>query len=194
MNPYCTKTTTIKDKFEYLVLTNVHGPLTYTSLKIIKDELKANTASIHSNFGGGTHGHLELVLTQPEYSLISAIPYLRPVPPALLAIAPGTTQHDSNRLCNNHKEYLRLFCEAVDLEKALLKLLSHVFPAIYLNSFCSRLSNAINERIPTIFPTLFQTYSQIPKEELQQEENNLRAKVFDIVKPLIIMFNEVEYL
>ena len=51
-------TYSIEDKFEFPVLTKVHGPLKYPALKIIKDEIKANTASIHSKLGGGQNGHL----------------------------------------------------------------------------------------------------------------------------------------
>ena len=64
----------VENKFEYPILTKVHRILDYASLKIIKDELKANATSIHSKLGGGADGHLGLVMDPIEYVLISQIP------------------------------------------------------------------------------------------------------------------------
>ena len=160
----------IENKFEYPVLTKVHGILDYASLKIIKDEIKANASSIHSDLGGGAHGHLGLVLDPVEYALISLVDYVRPLHPPLLNIPVGTTQHESNRLRDDNKESVRLFREMIALEKYLLKLLSQAIPAPYMKTFRSRTSNAINVSISTILQTLFQTYGLIPEEELLQEE------------------------
>ena len=63
-------------KFEYPVLTRIHHRPDYRSLKILKDEIKANAASIYSDLGGGTHGHLGMVLKPPEYGHVLPIPYV----------------------------------------------------------------------------------------------------------------------
>ena len=146
---------TFEDRFEYTVLTKVHGILNYASLKLIKDELKANAASIISDLSGGINGHLGLVLTPAEYALISPTPYIRYLQPQPLDIMATTTQHNTNHLREHYKEDLCLFREMIALEKALLKLLSHAVPAIYIKSFRNRSSNAINIDIPTILITLF---------------------------------------
>ena len=96
--------TSIEDKFENPVLTKVHGPLNYLALKTLKDEIKTNAASIHSDLGGGANGHLGLVLTPEEYAFISITPYVRHLNPPNLNIAPGTAQHESFRLREDHKE------------------------------------------------------------------------------------------
>ena len=48
----------VKTNFEYSVLTKVNTSPTYESLKKIKNELKANAATVPSDLGGGGHGHL----------------------------------------------------------------------------------------------------------------------------------------
>ena len=183
---------TFEAKVEYPILTKVTGTLDYMSLKIIKDELKANAASINSDLGGGTHGHLGLVMDPIEYALISNVPYDRLTQPPPLIIAPGTTQYNATREREDHKEAVRLYREMIALEKYLTKLISHAIPSTFLKSFRNRSSNAITTTIPIILSALFQTYGLIPEEELLTKENNLRAKVFDIVEPLIILYNEVE--
>lgn len=89
---------TFKIKVEYPVLTKVVGELDYVSLKIIRDELKANTASIHSNLGGGTEGHLGLVIHPIEYSFVSATTYAQHILPIPPVIAPCAMQHEATHL------------------------------------------------------------------------------------------------
>ena len=97
--------------FEYKSLTKIHGEPTYESLKKLKDELKANAASVNSDLGGGLYGHLDLILQEDEYHAISAIPYQRPEHPGELNIPLGTPQHESTRLRNFvGGEWVRVFC------------------------------------------------------------------------------------
>ena len=111
----------IDTNFEYPVLTKIHEQPTYASLKIIKDKLKANATQVPSDLGGGANGHLGLVLTPPEYTLVDPTPYVRPIHPGTLIIPVGTTQHESQRLREAHKEEIRVHREAINVEKALLK-------------------------------------------------------------------------
>ena len=106
-----------KTYFLHPTLTPIHGEPEYSSLKILKKELKANASRVTSDLGGGGHGHLGLVLTPQEYSMISAVPYARPGHPGQLIIPPGTTQHESVRLTHAHAEATRVFRETVELER-----------------------------------------------------------------------------
>ena len=75
----------VNTNFEYTTLTKLGGQPDYPALKRIKDELKANAASVPSDLGGGDHGHLGLVLTAQEYLQVSETqPYVRPVHPGSL--------------------------------------------------------------------------------------------------------------
>ena len=56
----------INTHFVHKELTKIHDKPTYESLKKLKDELKANCASVQSNLGGGGHGHLGLAITNAE--------------------------------------------------------------------------------------------------------------------------------
>jgi hypothetical protein len=50
-------------------ITDTHSRPSYTSLRITRTELNGSDASIHSNLGGGEHGHLVL-------TTISTVEYL----------------------------------------------------------------------------------------------------------------------
>ena len=64
--------------FAYPDLTPVLGEPTYEALRVLFNQLKANARSIHTTLGGGQFGHLGLVLTAPQYALLSNHPYQEP--------------------------------------------------------------------------------------------------------------------
>ena len=59
-------------------LTPIVGELTYTTLKTIKDQLKANASSIPTTLGGGNHGYLGLILSPATYATISPTALIEP--------------------------------------------------------------------------------------------------------------------
>ena len=182
-----------ESKFEYPVLTKFLGTLNYPVLKTLKNELKANAASIISDLEGGQNVHLGLVLTDVEYAVVCAThPYVRHKQPSAPTFGTGTPQHEVIQLRQDYKEAKELFREMVMLEKLLLKMLSQAVPSMYLNKFCNKHSNALEKTIPEILDFLFTTYGKISEEKLLTEEQNLRVRVFEITDPMIVMYNEVD--
>ena len=57
------------------MLNQIHGAPTFLTLMDLKKKLQANARSIGSDLGGGAHGLLGVVLSPPEYALLSKIPY-----------------------------------------------------------------------------------------------------------------------
>ena len=174
--------------FEYPVLTKVHGIPAYESMKIIKNELKANAASVPCDLGGGANGHLGIMLTQPEYANVSAVDYVRPVHPGILCIPHGTTIFETTRLTNEHKEHLRLNREANNVEACLLKQLGKALPELYLKSFRNEYSNTFTTGLQTILQYLFTTCGFITPEELKEQEDALTTKVFDIYSNRLLFY------
>ena len=181
--------------FEYPVLTKISGQPNYELLKTIKNALKANTASVPSNLGGGSNGHLGLVLTPAEYLTVSATAYNRPIHPGTLVIPqgpPAVPQYLRQEMRDDHKEAVRVFREVDNVEKALKKQLVDAMPELYLKRFRNRNTNTLTDSLPVILAYLFQTYGDISDEELTKAEETLKAKVFDITQPLAIMYNEIQ--
>lgn len=109
----------ISDNFGFPVLFKTGDTLTYTPLKLIKDQLKANASSVSSELGG-RNGHLGLVLTPREYALCSVVPYVRHLNPSPLVIPAGMPAHAATRMRKDHKEQKRLFREMINLEQLLI--------------------------------------------------------------------------
>ena len=76
--------------FEYPDVTKIHGEPTLGALLTLENEIKANAVSVHTNLGGGSHGHLGLVCSPTVYGTISATAYNRPTNPGTLTVT-GTT-------------------------------------------------------------------------------------------------------
>ena len=92
--------------------------------------MKANAASIPCYLEGGAHGHLDVMLTRPEYANVSVIDCVRPLHPGILIILAGTANYESTRLTHEHKELLRLNREANNAESCLLNQLGKALPEL----------------------------------------------------------------
>jgi hypothetical protein len=77
--------------FEHPDLTKIIGIPTYDTLHKLNQEIKSNATSVHSNLGGGQHGHLGLVISPIAYAFLSDTPYQHLVLPADLDIPISTT-------------------------------------------------------------------------------------------------------
>ena len=88
--------------FERSHLTPISGKPTYETVHKMWNEVKANARSVYSNLGGGTHGHLGLVLTTAQYADISTTDFTRPDHPAPLAIPSAATVVQRSTLGDAH--------------------------------------------------------------------------------------------
>ena len=55
--------------FEFPTLTPIRGEPTADTLIVLRKQLKANAKSVPSNLGGGTLGHLGLIIPPARYGL-----------------------------------------------------------------------------------------------------------------------------
>ena len=181
--------------FEYPILTKIEGNPTYEQLIVIKDQLKANTASVSSDLGlGGGAGmgtwdyfsnlpSMLLFLRSHMYDhcTLDISLYLR----ELLSI-------NNNCYVTNVKKTFSCLKEIVNLEKCLIKQLVQVVPDVYLKRFRNHISNSITTPLPDILASLFTTYGEIEDDVLIEKISQLENKVYDINEPLTVMYNDVE--
>ena len=143
--------------FEFPELMKIHGAPNYPTLRIIKDEIKANAHSVVSNLGGGPHGHYGLVVDATEYAMVpGTIPYIRPVHPGPLIVPPGTTQIMATGLRADHKESIRLFREVNDVEQRIIKQIVQSIDSTYLKTLRDSNTNTITSNVQTILQYLFE--------------------------------------
>lgn len=64
--------------FPYATLTPIEGKPTNTTLQILQCQLYTNARAIDSPRGGGTHGHMAMLLSEDEYLARAGVPFLVP--------------------------------------------------------------------------------------------------------------------
>ena len=181
-----------RESFEIPVITKIHGEPTADSLILLLKELKANATSIYSNLGGGTHGHLFLVIPPEQFNLISNAPFVRPVHPGPLVIPPGTTAAMTVTLKDIHTENLRLFREVHGVEKALISQIVSAIDAAYIDTLRSRTTNAIPGPVHAVLTYLKETYGRVTAQLLDDKETNVRAMNYHPSTPIDTIFTAVE--
>ena len=99
----------VDNYFQIKTLTKIHGEPSFETLRILRDQIKANSGSVATHLGGGQHGYLGLLLSAVLYNQVApGTPFLCPVNPGPLVIPQGTTQHAATRLREDHAEALRI--------------------------------------------------------------------------------------
>jgi len=69
--------------FWYLMLTKIHGAPTNTTIQLLT-EVYANACAVSSTQGGGSHGHLRLVMPAGKYLISAHASFQLPAHPGLL--------------------------------------------------------------------------------------------------------------
>ena len=163
--------------FVHKELTKIHNKPTYESLKKLKDELKANCASVRSNLDEGQHRHLGLAITPAEQALFYPIPYVRPVDPGPLVLPHGSGVTNLQREIGRdaHKEAQRVWIKATEVERSGLKQLVKALPPLYVKGLLNRVSMSITQPLFTVLTTLFTMYHDVTAEELEVALTALKA-------------------
>ena len=70
-----------KFNFPFETLTPIEGKPTNTTLQLLQRQLYTNARAVDSPRGGGTHGHMAMLLGDAEYLARTGVPFLVPVHP-----------------------------------------------------------------------------------------------------------------
>ena len=165
-------------------LTKIIGIPTYDTLHQLTTELKQNAASVHSNLGGGRHGHLGLLLTPQLYGLISDTPYIRPDHPGPLNIPITATKHSAALQERVWKEELRVFHETRGVEQALIAQVVAAIDEAYLLSVRNRVTGQYTGNIQEILRHLQDRYGKITPGQLQEFDLEVTQMTYDPKNPI----------
>ena len=80
------------------------------------------------------------------------------------------------------------------MDQSLLKQLAEALPNIYLMTYRNRDSEFVDKSIKDTLEELFKTYGAIPEEEIEGKERDLESRIFDIIEPIVNLFNTNEEL
>ena len=118
--------------------------------KNFQSETKANANSVYSDPGGGSRGHLGLVITTLQYVLISPIIFVYQNHPGPLVIMYGTTAHTNSNILIVHTNRMSLFQEVTGVKQALEEKIFFMIKEAYLVDICNRTNNYINDTVADV--------------------------------------------
>ena len=166
--------------FDYTDLTPIIGEPTYETLRVRYNQIKNNARSIHTSLGGGQHGHLGLVLTPQQYTLLSPNhPYTKPPRPPPLVIPEYQLPHIVQTEQLRHAEQPRLFNECNNVQQALRQQIVKAIDDAYLMALRNHQTNTINVSIPVIFDYLFSNHDRVTPAMLHDEEKEVKEMFYD---------------
>ena len=140
---------------------------------------------LKSDLGGGMHGHLGLGCSASKYISIGLTPYIRPRHPGIIDIQVGTVQQAVTHIHEDHKKVIKVLRETVDIEKEIICQITAAVDRKFLRALRSRISNTINNDLPTILTFLFDRYGFVEPEELAEKEILVRAYAYNLEVPII---------
>ena len=106
--------------FDWSNLTPIRDEPTFKTIHKLRNKTKAYAKSDYSNIGGGSHGHLSVVLTDAKYSLILNILFVYRTHLGLLFITYGTNSHTNSNMSIMDTKEVCLFSEVTGVEQALV--------------------------------------------------------------------------
>ena len=116
-----------KEEIEALLcgklITKIHGQVCDHDLTLLRKELAAIARGVSTSYGGGRHGHLGLIIPQPDYIQVSHgaaefnIPPHPGTYPNQVSADPATRAHEEAV----HKEAIREFDVCAGVEATIKK-------------------------------------------------------------------------
>ena len=139
---------------------------TFKTLHKLQNEINANAKYIYSNPGGGSHGHLRLVLTDVQYVLISPTPFIYLTHPVLIVIPDGTNAHAHSNMRIAHTKRVRLLLEVTRVAQDPVQKIVATVKEAYFADIRTRTSNFINNTIAGMLYHLQYKYGQLMPHDL----------------------------
>ena len=155
-------------------ITKITGEPNYESLKHLKDQLKANAASIPTTLGGGNHGNLGVILSPATYTTIAATQFVELIYPGQHPNIPaGSSAVNISTIVRFHTEDLHKWRKFKNINTALKNQLLTSIDDIYVRALKDRHVGYMNQSIRTIMQHLFNNYGNITPLELEDNDTKI---------------------
>jgi hypothetical protein len=155
-------TRSAQDFFDSFVTTPspIQGQPTYSDLNLLRTNLYKEAAKVPSTLGGGTCGHLGLIMSPALYATVSPVAWVTPALPVLQNFANMTGPQIAAEK-ERYQRDLRQFQEIKNLDVALTRLITKTIQPVYLGPLDQPFIGLINFSTQQILDWLIQTYGRI---------------------------------
>jgi hypothetical protein len=194
------KYATVEDvmaSFPHPVLPTVQGEPDYQTIHATRKSLQANSRAIDTHLGGGTLGHLGLIISDASYAMISPTTDAGPtlwISPQAPGRAPANTDGTSAQIsAARHvwEEEVQTYRTYTSVQQALKKQIISVFEPVYLDVLNDSMAGFANISARDMLDHLFSTYGNITSVDLEINFENMR-KAWDPQQPVESLFKQIQ--
>jgi hypothetical protein len=183
--------------FPHPVLPTVQGEPDYQTIHATRQFLQANSRAIDTHLGGGTLGHLGLIISDASYAMISpttdAGPTLWATPQAP-GRAPSNMDGTAAQIsAARHiwEEDVQTYRTCTSVQQALKKQMISVFEPMYLNIFNDNMVVYANISARDMLDHLFETYGNITAVDLEINFEHMR-RAWGPQQPVESLFKQIQ--
>jgi hypothetical protein len=194
------KYATVEDvmaSFPHQVLPTVQGEPDYQTIHATRKFLQANSLAIDTHLGGGTLGHLCLIISDASYAMIAPARNSEPIfwiTPQTPGRAPATTDGAAAQIsAARHiwEEDVQTYRTCTSVQKALKKQIISVFEPVYLDIFKDNMVGYANISVRCMLDHLFETYGNITTVDLEINCEHMR-QAWDPQQPVETLFKQIQ--
>ena len=161
----------ITESFPFQHLPKIIGKPCYASISEMHEKLNANAASIHTNLGSGTLGHLWLTLKPEVYATLSAVPVEPPTNPgAAPEIPPLSTAAQIASIRYDFDTDYKIFTKYNNVEQALKTQVIEAVEEVYIQSLRNKYVGYTNVTTLDLLTHLYNSYANITPSVLLEND------------------------
>jgi hypothetical protein len=187
----------IMSSFPHPVLPTVQGQPDYQTIHATRKLLQANSRAIDTHLGGGTLGHLILIISDDSYAMIAPTTeagrtlWTTPQAPGrALANTDGTAAQIS---AARHiwEEDVQTYRTCTSVQQVLKKITISVFEPLYLDILNDNMVGYSNISARDMLDHLFETYGNITAVDLKINFEHMR-RAWDHQQPVESLFKQIK--
>jgi hypothetical protein len=166
--------------FPHPVLPTVQGEPDYRTIHATRKFLQANSQAIDTHFGGGTLGHLGLIISDASYAVIAPTTDAGPTlwtSPQAPGQAPSNTGGTSAQISAARHiwdEDVQTYLTCTSVQQALKKQIISVFEPMYLEILNDNMFGYTNISARDMLDHIFETYGNITAVDLEINFEHMR--------------------
>jgi hypothetical protein len=187
----------VMEIFPHPILPTVQCEPNYQTIHATRKFLKANSRAIDTHLGGGTLGHLGLVISDAAYAMIAPTTNEEPthwVTPNAPGRAPATTDGTAAQISaarHQWEEDFQTYRTCTSVQQALKKKIISVFEPMYLDILNENMAGYANISAKGMLYHLFETYGNITAVDLEINFENMR-RAWDPQQPVETLFKQIQ--
>jgi hypothetical protein len=179
------------------ILSTVEGEPDYQTIHATRKFLQAKLQAIDTHLGGGTLGHLCLIISDASYAMIAPPTAEEPifwVTPTAPGRAPATTDGTAAQISAAHhiwEEDVHTYRTYTSVQQALKKKIISVFEPMYLEILNDNMVGYVNISARDMLDHLFETYDNITAVDLEINFEHMH-RAWDPHQPVETLFKQIQ--